>query len=390
MGGRINTMSKRPKYLNTAMRFPWGKDREVPHCMIDICRACNISCRACYNIDEPNFKPIEEIEKELKVMKSFRKIQSVLIAGGEPLLHPEIYEIIRLIRSHDIYVEIASNAVLLNDETAQKLAQAGLNVFMNHIESEQKRPDLPCDNTGQRNALRVEKAALCAKYGIGSWIIITGFKDNPAEIEECMELFLSSKEILAFAVLNYRNTQDMGKMHGNLLEGIETDNLNYTPDKKCFTMAETVDAIGKYFNHSPYNFLGSSVDKNDPRWLTYKNITAYDDDGTQNLVLKPSLFEKIYIRLFKLLNGRNIFYLSQNSKKVKSLVFMNALFGNFSNFEFLFKNRRKKFINKTFLIQIVSEVKQGKLIHCANCPDAQIKNEKLVPTCVADNIVDTK
>ena len=50
------------------------------------------------------------------------------------------------------------------------------------------------------------------------------------------------------------------------------------------------------------------------------------------------------------------------------------------------QNFRKRFISKTLIATTEVEIKNGKVILCASCVDAQIKNGKLVPTCIIDNV----
>ena len=46
--------------------------------------------------------------------------------GGEPLLHPDLDEILRAIRSHDIIATIITNGYLLTPERIERLNRAGL------------------------------------------------------------------------------------------------------------------------------------------------------------------------------------------------------------------------------------------------------------------------
>jgi MoaA/NifB/PqqE/SkfB family radical SAM enzyme len=52
--------------------------------------------------------------------------QIITISGGEPLLHPELDEIIRAVRSHDVIATIITNGYLLTPERIERLNRAGL------------------------------------------------------------------------------------------------------------------------------------------------------------------------------------------------------------------------------------------------------------------------
>jgi MoaA/NifB/PqqE/SkfB family radical SAM enzyme len=50
----------------------------------------------------------------------------ITLSGGEPLLHPELDEIIRRIRVHGIIATVITNGYLLTPERIQRLNRAGL------------------------------------------------------------------------------------------------------------------------------------------------------------------------------------------------------------------------------------------------------------------------
>jgi MoaA/NifB/PqqE/SkfB family radical SAM enzyme len=52
--------------------------------------------------------------------------QIITISGGEPLLHPDLDEILRAIRSHNIIATIITNGYLLTPERIERLNRAGL------------------------------------------------------------------------------------------------------------------------------------------------------------------------------------------------------------------------------------------------------------------------
>jgi len=102
-------------------------------------RRCNLSCAYCNEYD--NFsKPIT-----LKVM--FARVDQlaalgttiVTLSGGEPLLHPELEEIIRRIRRHGILAGMITNGYLLTPQRIERLNRAGLDHLQISIDN--VRPD---------------------------------------------------------------------------------------------------------------------------------------------------------------------------------------------------------------------------------------------------------
>ena len=64
--------------------LPW-KGSEAPCAILDILRGCNAKCAFCYNQDKPYFKPVDVVRAELDELCRLRKLQAVMVSGGEPL-----------------------------------------------------------------------------------------------------------------------------------------------------------------------------------------------------------------------------------------------------------------------------------------------------------------
>lgn len=75
---------------------------------------CNLACSGCGKIDYPK----EILDRRLSLADSLHAVDEcgapvVTVAGGEPLLHPEIVEIIEGIVARRKYVYLCTNAILL-------------------------------------------------------------------------------------------------------------------------------------------------------------------------------------------------------------------------------------------------------------------------------------
>src|SRR6201996_7857798 len=89
-------------------------------------RRCNLSCAYCNEYDKvsdpvPTAVMLRRIEKLAEMGTSI-----ITISGGEPLLHPELDQIIRAIRSHGAIATIITNGYLLTPDRIQRLNRAGL------------------------------------------------------------------------------------------------------------------------------------------------------------------------------------------------------------------------------------------------------------------------
>ena len=84
---------------------------------IEVTSTCNMKCKYCYHgeIYEHSFIDLTILEK---LMIEFKEngIKKVKISGGEPFLHPNIWEIIDIIYNSGIEMSIVSNGSIVNYE----------------------------------------------------------------------------------------------------------------------------------------------------------------------------------------------------------------------------------------------------------------------------------
>jgi MoaA/NifB/PqqE/SkfB family radical SAM enzyme len=89
-------------------------------------RRCNLACTYCNEFDD--------FSKPVPTDEMFRRIDKlgalgtavVTISGGEPLLHPELDDVIRRIRTNGMIAGLITNGYLLVAERIQRLNRAGL------------------------------------------------------------------------------------------------------------------------------------------------------------------------------------------------------------------------------------------------------------------------
>ena len=88
--------------------------------------ACNLKCKHCYlscspNNKKKNFLPLDEVKNALEIVKN-QSLKGIYLTGGEPLLHPDFNNIVRLCLKKT-NVTILSNGILINDKKARFLRQ---------------------------------------------------------------------------------------------------------------------------------------------------------------------------------------------------------------------------------------------------------------------------
>lgn len=98
-------------------------------------RRCNIACGYCNEYDHVSAPvPIQELKKRVDRLADLG-LSIITLSGGEPLLHPDLDELIRHIRYRGIVASLITNGYLLGTERIQRLNQAGLEYMQISIDN---------------------------------------------------------------------------------------------------------------------------------------------------------------------------------------------------------------------------------------------------------------
>jgi MoaA/NifB/PqqE/SkfB family radical SAM enzyme len=89
-------------------------------------RRCNLDCGYCNEYDDSSKPvPLEEMKKRLDLLADMGT-SIITISGGEPLMHPELDDVIRHIRKRGMIAGMITNGFFLNKERIERLNDAGL------------------------------------------------------------------------------------------------------------------------------------------------------------------------------------------------------------------------------------------------------------------------
>lgn len=101
---------------------------------------CNLECSMCINpVINRNKRHmrLDEFKKIIDNLPFLRKIS--LVGAGEPLLNPELFNMISYAKSKNISIGFATNGMLLNEETCKKIIDANLDWVNISIDSTDKK-----------------------------------------------------------------------------------------------------------------------------------------------------------------------------------------------------------------------------------------------------------
>lgn len=117
--------------MNNKHRPPRKKDRTPTLRLVawEITRNCNLACVHCRA--SATMGPYEgELDTQvcLKLLDQIKTVGDpiVILTGGEPLLRPDIFDIARYGTDKGLRMVMAPNGILITDESARKMAEAGI------------------------------------------------------------------------------------------------------------------------------------------------------------------------------------------------------------------------------------------------------------------------
>src|SRR5260370_6078869 len=88
-------------------------------------RQCNLACTYCNEFDDFSKPvPLEEMKKRLDILAEMGT-SIITISGGEPLMHPDLDEVIRHMRRRGMIAGLITNGFYLNRERIERLNEAG-------------------------------------------------------------------------------------------------------------------------------------------------------------------------------------------------------------------------------------------------------------------------
>jgi hopanoid biosynthesis associated radical SAM protein HpnH len=129
------------KKLQRDKRFPFITE-------IEPLFACNLSCPGCGKIQHPT----DILRKRLSVEDVVNAVEEcgtpmVSIAGGEPLLHPDIAAMVEELVKRKVYVYLCTNAVLLK-RRIDRFTPSHFFSWVVHVDGLQERHDAAVDRAG--------------------------------------------------------------------------------------------------------------------------------------------------------------------------------------------------------------------------------------------------
>jgi radical SAM protein with 4Fe4S-binding SPASM domain len=151
---------------------------------------CNLRCKHCYS-ESGNVSKMElSTEEAMKVVDQLADfgVTSLAFSGGEPLMRKDFFEVARHAVDAGLYVSLATNGTLLNEDNVRKLKEVGLHYVEVSLDgADPKTHDYFRGKNGAFNQT-LQGLKNCLSQDICTCIAITATKDNLTEIPAVLEM----------------------------------------------------------------------------------------------------------------------------------------------------------------------------------------------------------
>jgi pyruvate-formate lyase-activating enzyme len=380
---------------NQYYRLPWSlPDNAIS--WLEVTKACNLHCEGCYRKNDPkDHKPLDAIKRDLAIFKKYRKTDGVSLAGGDPLVHPDIVEIVRLVAQEGLKPIVNTNGLALDKPLLRDLKRAGAAGFTFHIDSKQHRPQWHGKNEIELNALRLSFAEMLAEVGgLSCAFNSTVYADTLHYVPDILAwaqehidivhviVFIAFRAAVLESKFDYYaggEKIDMGQIvYSTPMENQRLDILSN----------DVVEAIRtRYPDFEPSAYLNGTEKADSLKWLltgrigTKNAILGYVGPRFMELAQMLNHFRKgtylAYTKPGVQRNGKAMLLLAPLDRGLRAIAgkFLRSVVGNPLN---LFKRLH---LQSVTIIQPADILCDGAMSMCDGCPDVTVWNDELVWSC---------
>jgi len=265
------------------MKFPWHKYKEQPlerrnTLQVFITNDCNLRCDGCFarNIIGHDKTHIN-LREYNKVILDFleKKGKQINLLGGEPLLHPQLKEILKLNKKYNLKTTIYTNGLLIDQYSPEDFENAKLRVSLYSKSGKVKsvlslpKTKIPLDaNFMVSRKTTLEELLESADHMEESYNCSTFFISSLRELDNPQQEFFYDTE-MTMPVLEYKelvheflNKYD-GKMAIHISKRGVFESTTTIADNKC-RFANYF--IGNKIIQCPYDIVNQKFQKDYQFW----------------------------------------------------------------------------------------------------------------------------
>ena len=375
-------------------RMPWSmNDNAIA--WLEVTDICNLRCEGCYRQHLTGHKTLEQIKDEIRFFKQWRNPDNVSIAGGEPLLHPQIMDVVAFIAENGMKPIVLTNAVTFSPQLLREFKRAGLAGFTIHVDSHQGRPHWKDKNEKDLNELRQQYADMVAAEK-GLYVIFnsTVYPSTFHEIPDVVRWGHANMDRVAGLVfITYRTATTTDNVAFDLhSQQVDLGRLSYVRDQfdeRFVTSPEVYQLIQDNFpEYEASCYLGGTMVHSSFKWLAAALVGSrrkvFGSVGKQTMEVAQAghhLFSGTYLAyLTKSRVGAKIFLLCPWDPTLRK-TWRSWLGDVVRHPGHLFD---PLYIQSIGIIQAPDIQPDGRADMCDSCPDMTVYDGKLINSCRMD------
>ncbi|MDE7230549.1 MAG: radical SAM/SPASM domain protein, ACGX system [Oscillospiraceae bacterium] len=167
---------------------------------------CDQRCKHCYIFSENNCKTLESMDRQqledtfyncLDFCKVYDRLPYFYITGGDPILHPDFWELLKLLKKYEIPFTILGNPFHLNDVVCRELKSLGCEKYQLSLDGMRETHDW-FRKPGSFD-ITLEKLDCIKKAGIRAVVMTTVSGTNIEEIPDIIDTVANKADVFAFA-----------------------------------------------------------------------------------------------------------------------------------------------------------------------------------------------
>lgn len=172
-------MKKLSDFIKVPFRLFW-----------DVTSECNFHCKHCYASAGKKLPDELTHEEMLDLVDEFGNIGifRLFIAGGEPLMREDLWDVLRRTSEHEIPTVMNTNGYFIDEEMAKKLSQSGLDVVS--ISLDGSVPTTHEDFRGMKGSFEraVNAITLLNEHGVHTTVGCVLHRKNYSEIPDLIDI----------------------------------------------------------------------------------------------------------------------------------------------------------------------------------------------------------
>ena len=375
-------------------RFPWSMN-DNPIAWLEVSDICNLRCEGCYRQRLTGHKSLEEVKEEVLFFKRWRNPDNASIAGGEPLIHPDIVEIVAFIAEQGIKPVVLSNGVALEPPLLRELKRAGLSGFTLHVDSHQGRPEWRGKSEAEHNALRQHYAEMIADAGgmitiFNSTVYPSTYHEIPAVVRWGRDN-IRTVQGLVFITFRIAATDSQTAVDSTARQ-VDLGRLSYSVDhfdEEFVTGPEVCQSIHDGLpEYEPSGYLGGTLRHDSFKWIAGAVIGSqgemYGAIGRRTMEVAQAghhLFRGTYLAYLNQPSiGAKVFLMAPWDRSVRRAAgrWLGAVV----------KDPRRLFepvrLQSYGIIQAPDIQPDGRADMCDSCPDMTVYDGTLINSCRMD------